>query len=202
MSRVHIYRVLFCSMALALSTSAFAQSASMETAKGSAPGVRTKMGEIELRAKVVELDLVHRTATLRNVKGELVILDIPPEVKNFDEVKVGDDVFLRYAAAVVVSLEPTSKSGIRERVESSASATGTPGNMPGVAAQRTVQVLAIVQSIDKKARKATLRGAKRTVTIDVPDSIDLKKLKVGDEVRATLVESAVLSVERAPAAAK
>ena len=62
-----------------------------------------------------------------------------------------------------------------------------------------VLVLAVIQSVDRKARTVTLRGATRTLTVGVPESIDVAKLKVGDDVRAVFVEAAVLSVERASA---
>lgn len=87
-------------------------------------------------------------------------------------------------------------------MESSGAASPGAGALPGTAAQRTVDVLAVVHALDRKARTATLRGAKRTVTVKVPDGIDLSKVKVGDEVRATMVEAVVLNVERAPAKAQ
>ena len=74
--------------------------------------------------------------------------------------------------------------------------------MPGFAEMRTVEVLAIIQSINQKKNQVTLRGAKRTVTVDVPASVDIKKLKVDDEVRVVFTEATVISVEAAvPAAA-
>jgi hypothetical protein len=72
--------------------------------------------------------------------------------------------------------------------------------LPGVGAQRTVQVLAVIQAIDRTAGTVTLRGAKRTVTIAVPEGVDIRKLKVGDEVRAEMTEAIVLNVERVSAA--
>ena len=157
-------------------------------------------GEVQIRAKVVELDMAHRLATLKGPKGNVVTLEVPAEVKNFDQMRVGDDVVVRYIAAVAARLEPASKSGIRERVESTTAAAAAPGALPGVGAQRTVQVLAVIQAIDRTAGTVTLRGAKRTVTIAVPEGVDTRKLKVGDEVRAEMTEAIVLNVERVSAA--
>jgi len=156
-------------------------------------------GEVEIRAKVVELDMARRLATLKGPKGNVVTVEVPAEVKNFDQMRVGDDVVVRYAAAVVARLEPASKSGIRERVESTSAATAASGGMPGTAAQRTVEVLVVVQALDRKARTATLRGAKRTVSVNVPEGVDISKIKVGDEVRAVMIEALVLNVERVAA---
>jgi hypothetical protein len=156
-------------------------------------------GEVEIRARVVELDMARRLATLKGPKGIVVTVEVPAEVKNFDQVRVGDDLVVRYAAAVVARLEPASKGGIRERVESTSAATAASGGMPGSAAQRTVEVLVVVQALDRKARTATLRGAKRTVSVNVPEGIDISKIKVGDEVHAVMIEALVLNVERVAA---
>ena len=186
--------------ALALSAPALAQSASSAAVAAKAPGARLQAGEVEVRAKVVELDKVGRLATLKGPKGNVVTVEIPAEFKNFDQVRVGDELVVRYSAAVIATLEPASKSGIRERVESGSTASAGAGALPGTAAARTVDVLVVVSALDRKARTATLRGARRTVTVKVPEGIDLSKVKVGDEVRATMVEAVVLNVERAPAA--
>jgi hypothetical protein len=73
--------------------------------------------------------------------------------------------------------------------------------MPGYAEMRTVEVLAIIQSINKKKNQVTLRGAKRTMTVDVPASVDIKKLKVDDEVRVVFTEATVISVQHTDATA-
>ena len=103
--------VLACAFSLPLT--ALAQSAAVGTASASGPGVRMKAMEVEVRAKVVELDVARRIATLKGPKGNIVSMDVPAEVKNFDQVRVGDELVVRYVTAVVASLEPASKSGIR-----------------------------------------------------------------------------------------
>lgn len=185
--------------ALVVPIAALAQSAKVAAGKASAPGVRMAGGEVEVRAKVVELDMARRTATLRALNGRVTTVDVPAGVKGFDAVRVGDDVVVRYLAAVAAKLEPASKSGIRERVESTVAASGAAGGLPGVGNARTVESLSVITALDRKAGTVTLRGAKRTVTVQVPEGVDIAKLKVGDEVRAVFVEAAVLSVERAPA---
>lgn len=192
--------VLACACAALLPAGAWAQGAALTAAAASAPGARLKAGEVEVRAKVVELDIARRTATLLGPRGQLVAVDVPAEVKNFDQVKVGDELVVRYLTAVAARIEPASKSGIRERVESSGGGTAAAGAMPGAAQGRTVEVLAVIQSLDRKAGTATLRGPRRTVTLAVPEGVDITKLKVGNEVRVVFVEAVVLSVERAPAA--
>jgi hypothetical protein len=189
---------LLLACALALPAAAFAQSASVAAATGAAPGARMAAGEVTVRARVVEIDKASRTATLRGPNGNLTTVAVPAEVKNFDQVNVGDMLLIRHIMAVAARLEPATASGIRERVESGAAASAPAGGAPGVGGVRTVEVLAVVQGIDRKARTATLRGVHRTVRVSVPDGVDMTKIKMGDEVRAVITEAVVLAVEPAP----
>ena len=200
----HLSRVILAgAIALSVSPIVSAQSAEGVAMAASAPGMRGGAAEIEIRARIVEIDKADRTVTLRGPKGNVVTVDVPPSVKNFAQMSVGDDVVVRHLAAVVAVLEPMSKrTGIRERIETTEVAKAPAGGMPGYAEMRTVEVLAIIQSINQKKNQVTLRGAKRTVTVDVPASVDIKKLKVDDEVRVVFTEATVISVEAAaPAAA-
>lgn len=192
---------LLIAATLALPAAVFAQGASVTTVTGAAPGVRAAAGEIEVRAQVVELDAAARTATLRGPGGRVVTVGVPADVKNFDQVKVGDTLLVRYVTAIAARLEPASASGIRERVESGAAGTAPAGSAPGAAGVRTVEVLATIQTIDRKARTVTLRGVHRTVKVSVPDGIDMNRVKTGDEVRAVVTEAVVVAVEPAPRAA-
>ncbi|MFV0680031.1 hypothetical protein [Ottowia sp.] len=183
--------------ALLVPVAGWTQGAAAVAVEGSAPGARLKGGEIELRAKIVELDLKNRIATLRNPQGQIVILNVPASVQNLDQVQAGDDLVFRYTAAVVAKLEKvTGQSGIRERVENNQQVNAPAGALPGTADVRTVDVLAKITALNAKARTVTLRGATRTTTLALPEDLDIKTLKVGDEVRATIIEAAVLDIER------
>ena len=230
----HLSRVILAgAIALSFSPMVSAQSAEAVAVAASAPGARAGAVEIEIRARVVEIDKADRTVTLRGPKGNIVTVDVPPSVKNFAQMSVGDDVVVRHLEAVVAVLEPMSKrTGIRERIETTEVAKAPAGGMPGFAEMRTVEVLAIIQSINQKKNQVTLRG------VDVPGAakplrqcapcvsvlcssefaeqfhdapgfgwepvspgVDIKKLKVDDEVRVVFTEATVISVEHPTAAA-
>ncbi|MBY0235970.1 MAG: hypothetical protein K2W93_13400 [Burkholderiaceae bacterium] len=159
--------------------------------------VRAKGGEFELHAKVVELDQAQRSIVLRTKQGKLLSVDVPASIPNFEQVRVGDGLVIRYAAAVAVELEPlASTTGIREKIESMSDGKSNVGGLPGAVAGRKVEVLAVVEGIDRQARTVKLRGVKRIVTVKAPDNVDLAKIKVGQEVRAVFIEAAAVSVER------
>jgi hypothetical protein len=192
---------LLLACALALPAAASAQSVSAAAVTGSAPGARMAAGEVDVRARIVELDKASRTATLRGPNGNVTTVTVPAEVKNFDKVNVGDTVVIKHIMAVAVRLEPHTASGIRELVESDVVRAAPAGAAPGVSEVRRVEVLAVVQGLDRKARTATLRGVHRTVRVSVPEGVDMTKIKMGDEVRAVITEAVVLAVELAPKAA-
>lgn len=190
---------LACALLAAWPLSAQAQGVTTNTVSAKTDGARMKGAEVEYRARVVELDAVGRMLTLRGPKGRLSTVKVPTEMQNFEKVRVGDDVVIRYATAIAAALEPTSKSGIRERVESSSEGRVEAGGMPAVAAGHTVEVLAVITALDAKANTATLRGVKRTETMALPANVDIKNLKVGDEVRLAMVEAMAISIEHVSA---
>ena len=60
---------------------------------------------VEVRAQVVAIDYKARTVSLQGPKGSVRTLKIGPEAKNFDKVKKGDDVVLRYTEAVAITVK-------------------------------------------------------------------------------------------------
>ncbi len=188
---------LFLGAALAMPVAAQAQDAMAGKVMAEAASAGIQGGGLALRAKLIELDMASRYATLLGPAGRIVTVRVPDEVKNLDQVSVGDDVVVRYMAATAVKIEAASSSGIRERVEKTAMTHAMAGAMPAVGAGRSVQVLADVTAVDVKQGTVTLRGARRTVTVAAPEGLDLGKLKVGESVKATFFEAAAISVEQA-----
>ena len=192
--------LLLSAGALALPVSGFAQGAAVVVVEGRSDQARLDAGELEVRAKIVELDLKSGIAVLQDPKGRIVMADVPSHVKGMDQVRVGDELVFRYAAAAVAILEKApSAGGIRERTETTERINAAEGALPGTAGRRTVDILATITALNAKERTVTLRGATRTATLNVPQDVDMKGLKVGDDVRATIIEAALLAVDR-PAA--
>ena len=184
---------LACVAVAALCSPVLAQNAVVAHAE--AKGARANAGEITARATIVRLDATKRTAVLRGEGGRLVEVNIPASVKNLAQVRVGDQVVARYAAAEVVKLERTKNNGIRERIETVGVQQAAAGQMPGVAVENSVEVLATIEALNRKNHTVTLRGVERRIVAHVPDGVDTSKLKVGDMVRAVFVEAYLLDVE-------
>jgi Cu/Ag efflux protein CusF len=175
---------------------AVAQTGSMSAVK-SEPGKVTVAEAIRVTASVEALDKAKRLVTLKGPEGNTFVVQAGPEVKNFDQIKVGDLVVARYVEALTLELKPGGGQ-IRERTERENAVAAKPGQAPGAAAGRQVTVIADVMSLDAAKQTVRLRGPQRTVDLKVRDPNQFKLIKVGDQVEATFTEAVALSVEPAP----
>lgn len=163
----------------------------------SAPG-KVAAGEvIQLQGKVTSIDKAKRVVVVTGPQGNRVNFNCGEEVRNFDQIRVGDLVTLTYAQALALELRKVANNGIRERVESTDAVRTKLGEKPGAAIETTVQVIANVVAVNPKAQTVTLRGVKRTVELAVNDPAQLKDIKVGDQVEAKYVEAVALEVTAA-----
>jgi len=168
------------------------------TAPGEVGGARV----IEARAIVVGLDKQARIVDLKGPRGRIVTIEAGDEVKNFDQINLGDHVVVRYVQALTLSM---AKADAPEtaRAEQTEVARAPEGARPGVAAGHRVQAICVVTEVNKKTRTVTLRGPRGNyVDLVVEDAKRLDKVKKGDKVNAVYTEAVALSVEPAPAKAK
>ena len=177
-------------------TSVFAQSGAGTVTK-TEPGKGVTANVARISASVEAIDPATRTLTLKGPRGNVVDMAVGPEVKNFDQIKVGDSVVVRYVRALGLELKKGG-AGVRERSEKADAAKAPPGQRPAVGAARQVKVTADVVAVNPKTQTVTLKGPKRTVELKLRDPEQFKLVKVGDQVEATYVEAAAISVEPAP----
>jgi hypothetical protein len=163
----------------------------------SEPGKVTVAEAVQVTASVEAIDKAKRLITLKGPEGEVFVVQAGPEVKNFDQIKVGDVVAARYVEALTLQLK---KGGgqMRQRVEREDAVAAKPGERPGAAAGRQVTVIADVIAVDAKKQSVRLRGPQRIVDLKVRDPEQFKLIKVGDQVEATFTEAVALAVEPAP----
>jgi Cu/Ag efflux protein CusF len=182
-------------MSIAAGT-ALAQTGGMSAVK-SEPGKVSMAEAISATASVEAVDKAKRLITLKGPQGNSFVVQAGPEVKNFDQIKVGDLVIVKFVEALTLELKPGGGQ-IRERIERENMASAKPGDPPAAVAGRTVTVIADVIGIDAAKQTVKLRGPKRTVDLKVRDPNQLKLIKVGDQVEATFTEAVAVSVEPAP----
>lgn len=165
--------------------------------KGMASGGRAD----QITATVTAIDSANRLVTLKG-KSETDVVKVGPEVKNFDQIKVGDRVVVTYSQGLVLSLlKPDAKAG--EPSLTVSGDTAAPGQKPAADAKATIKATVTVTKIDLKTRLVTLTGPEgRKFKVKAGQEIPLEKLKVGDKVLAEYTEAVAVSVEPAPKKAK
>jgi hypothetical protein len=186
-------------MAAAFHAGAYAQAQAPQTVAvaGTAPGGAMIAGTTTVTAKVVAIDLATRTASLKGASGKILDVEVPPEAKNFDKVKVGDLVRVTYSRALTLQLNKAG-NGIRESQSTVATAPAPAGAVAGGAIGHQLTILANVLAVDRKAGTVTLRGPKGDIVdLTVPDPAQLKLVKKGDQVQAVYTEAVAITVERA-----
>jgi hypothetical protein len=193
-------RIALAVISAAFAATAFAQKpeAAGGTVVASEPGRAAIVRAAEISAQVVAIDKATRTVTLKGPQGNSVDIVAGDEVKNFDQIKLGDFVVARYAQALTLELKKTKvKAG--EPTVTEAAARAKPGERPAGAVGREVTAIADVIGVDAKKKTITLKGPRgNIVTLDVQNPDQFKVVKKGDQVEVTYTEALALSVEPAP----
>lgn len=149
---------------------------------------------VQLQGKVKSINNKSRAVVVVGPNGNELLFNLSDEVRNFDQIKVGDLVTLTYAQALAMELRKTEKKELRTRVDGETVVPAKLGEKPGVIVGKSVRVIADVVAVNPKAHTVTLRGPKRTVELSVQDPAILKSIKVGDQVEGLYVEAVAMSV--------
>jgi hypothetical protein len=190
-------------LAAILSTFALVQPTCAQTSGAtvtSAPG-RVEMAQaIEGSAVITAIDKANRTFTVKRQKGEEVKITAGPEVKNFDQLKVGDTVNVAYVESLVLELKKGGGMKV-EKTEKGGVVGAKPGATPGGVAGRQVTVVGDVIKLDAATQTITVKGPERTVELKSRDPEQFKRIAVGDQIQATYTEALAISVTPAAKAA-
>jgi hypothetical protein len=165
----------------------------------SAPGAAGVAQTVEFSAGITAIDKASRTITLKGPRGDEVKVVAGPEVKNFDQLKVGDTVQAKYVESLVLELKKGGGKPVA-RTEQTGAASAKPGEKPAAVGGRQVTVVGDVTKIDAATQTITVKGPQRTVNLKVRDPEQFKLVAVGDQIEATYTEA--LAVAVTPAAKK
>lgn len=150
---------------------------------------------ISATATVTAIDAAARRVTLVTPEGDKTTFKAGPEVANFDQIQVGDQVKATLAEEVVVFILGQDEKAV-EGMETTVGLAPV-GAKPGMLVADTVQMVAKVVAIDLKRQRATLEfpdGTRKTVP--VRQDIDLSKRRVGEEVVIRCTEAIAILVEK------
>jgi hypothetical protein len=153
-----------------------------------------------ITANVTRIDSESREVTLAIPGGEKTTVQCGPEVANFDQIHVGDQlkVTVTEEAAVYMAEEgaPPSSGG------AAMVALAPKGAKPGGVMAATKQLTATVVALDLKQHKATLQFADGTTRkVAVREDVDLTQRKVGEKVVIRTTQAVAISMEKPQPAA-
>jgi hypothetical protein len=146
-------------------------------------------------AAVQAVDAAKRTVTLKMPNGKEKTFKLGKDVRNFDQIKVGDKVRTTYVDEVAVYI---SKAGTPPGGEEVSNVMLAPkGAKPGVIVADTTQMNAKLTAVDAKKRTVTLMGPEgKTKTLKVPKTVNMKGVKKGDDVVVRYTEALAILVEK------
>jgi len=192
--------------ALLLLTLLVPLAAQAQSAPNTQSGVVTAPGKVagaattEVTAKVIAVDPAQRTVTLQSASGQTRTIEVGDQVRNFDQIKVGDTVHAKYTQALALELKKGASGMAAPTEEHAITPPSAPGKKPGGTVARKVTATAEVVAIDPAKQMVTLRGpAGNEVEVEAQDPNQLTNIKKGDHVQVTYVEALAIAVAEAPA---
>lgn len=153
------------------------------------------VGTYRETATVTGIDKEKRKVTLVTPNGTMGTFKAGPDVVNFDQIQIGDQVNATVTQELAVFVrktgEPSSDGG------ATTVALAPVGAKPGALIADTVEVTAKVSSIDLKQHKATLQFPDGTSkTFKVRPDVELTTESVGQEVVIRTTDALAISVEK------
>ena len=149
----------------------------------------------QVTATVTAIDPDTRKVTLVTPGGKKTVFKAGPEVVNFPQIHVGDQVKVTLTEELVVFMATDAPP--QEQGAAGVVALAPVGAKPGALVADTVQVKAKVTEIDLKKHKAKLQFPDgSTHTVAVRKDVDLAKRQVGEEVVIRATGALAITVEK------
>jgi hypothetical protein len=151
---------------------------------------------LTVKATLQAIDSARRVVTLKDLKGKIFDLKVGEEVESLPQMKVGDEVVVKFYEWAVVDLEKAGKpkgTGLKE-----AAATAKPEEEPVGVVREPLTVTATIEEIDHPRTHVTIKEPDgRSTKVFVRKSSYLKNVGVGDVVVITYIEALAISMEKA-----
>jgi hypothetical protein len=178
-------RLAICAAAAAVSA-IFAHSAAAQS--------KTVQGESKTLTVTVEgIEQKNRELTVKRPDGTYDVFYIPPTIKRFETLKIGDKITARYYENMVLQMKAP---GSKDVDTGSAGVVKAEGGKPGVTSSRQRTITATIAAIDPAVPSITFTGPNGwKYSGRVQDKAALAKVKVGDKLDITWTEALLLSID-------
>lgn len=177
-----------------LSMAAWAQQPSPQQMKN--PPAQGEAQLMSMTTTVDKVDLKKREVTIKTPDGSPMMMQVPENVQNLQNLKPGDKVQIDYYQSVALSLQ--KKTGtLPMEARTFTAKPSTTGNMPGGVMAQEIDATASVKKVDMSKSTVTIEGPEGkmdTITVKDPQlKQELSKVKPGDAINVTYTEAMAIS---------
>ena len=200
---MHAHRSVLRPLAAALLAATLAVPAIAQTTGGaivgSAPGSVSASRIVTASATVTAIDMATRQVTLRRADGSTFNVVAGAEVRNLPQLRVGDTVTVDFYDTLALELKKGGTGAPASRADILSGTRAELGQRPAGTAMRETVIVADVTAVNPATQTVSLRGpGGRVVNLPIRDPEQFRRISVGDQVEATYVEAAALSITPAP----
>lgn len=185
-------------LVVACASSKPAEQPSMEVQATGVPGMAAGTKSQKVTATVEAVDHGTRRLTLKDPDGSTETITVPPAVKRFDELAPGDNIVVEVKQGLLLEYQPPGSAAVEPTAAVSAAradSTEAPGGAAAAAIQSTVTIIAI----DLDHRLVQFQGPDgNKYLVKAGPNISIEKLKVGDRLVASYVETVAISIDKKP----
>lgn len=159
------------------------------------PWVRKEVREFT--ATVTALEKEQRLLSLQDEAGRSTTIYVSPEVRNFEQIKVGDKVVASYQEAIAAAVTRPDQ-GVKQAEFDVATERSKAGEAPHAEVAASMIATVTIDAVDTRSNTLTFRrddGMVRTVHVEDDGARQfIKGLKQGDQVTITYTEALAISV--------
>jgi Cu/Ag efflux protein CusF len=155
----------------------------------------TESVAVEMTATIEAIDHANRVITLKDEDGNTETILAGPQLKRFDELKVGQTVTFRYHESVVYQIRKPGEAAAPTAAGKETLVRGE-GAKPSATVSRQDTATVTVKAIDAAVPAVTVTTEDgRDMSFKVSDKKNLEGVKVGDRVEITYTAALAIAVK-------
>jgi hypothetical protein len=161
------------------------------------PGKVVGSRSFKVVATVKALDIANREITLEEAHGKSESFKVGPDVRNLEQVKVGDRVVVKYVQGLMMQMQAPGEAPVQPEAAVTAGRAAQ-GEMPAAGVAAAIRATVTITAIDMKNRMVVFQGPQGNLyQVKAGPEVHLEKAKVGDQLVATYTEAMAITVEPA-----
>ena len=159
------------------------------------PGAAYASRVVTDTATVSAIDMTTRQVTLRREDGTTILVVAGEQVRNLPQLRVGDTVTIDFYDSLALELKKGGTGAPASRTDTVSGSRAELGQRPGGITTNETVIVADVIAVNPAGQTISLRGpGGRVVVLPIKDPEQFNRIAVGDQVQATYIEAAAVSI--------